>query len=189
LESLILCVDIGLDANTDFVQWIQPQKNIFRMDIIAAREMALEKYYLHIEKPNRRMVFIKDSNVVFLIIATEEVQYQLLEAILEQVISTFFNQYGEIYRSFLIGMRNIFDGFKPIIPGLFEEAQKNRIKWIQANCSMCQKNYYICVKKSLITEAKSFPVSLVFQHGGHGLLIYLDSTFKTRGIELVEITG
>jgi len=182
-------VDIGIDANTDFVQWIQPQKNIFRMEIIAAREMALEKYYLHIEKPNRRMVFIKRSNLVFMIIAVEEVQYQLLEAILEQVIASFFELYGEIYRAFLTGMSNIFDGFKAVIPTLFNEAQNNRIKWIQAQCAMCQKTYYICVKKTLISEAKSFPVSLVFQHGGHGLLIYLDSTFKTRGIELVEITG
>ncbi|WP_457557289.1 hypothetical protein [Candidatus Harpocratesius sp.] len=189
LQNSILCIDIGLDTNTNFVRWTSPTTNVFPMDIEAARKMAKEKFFLHIEKPNRRMVFIKDRGIIFFIMAEVEIQYQMMEAILEECIEQFFNSYGAIYQNFFSGMTSIFEGFKTTMNSNIENAQKNRIKWIQSKCPVCQENYYVCVRKTLIENASSFPVSIVFQHGGHGLLIYLDAKFHTRGSEVVEITG
>ncbi|MHA1776179.1 MAG: hypothetical protein DRO88_07955 [Promethearchaeia archaeon] len=189
LPQKILCIDIGLDNLTDFVRWTRANTNIFPMDIQAGRSMAKENFFLQIEKPDRRMVFIKKKKIVFLIMADVEIQYQMLEAILEVIIEEFFKSYGAIIDNFFSGMTNIFEGFKTTILRNIDVAQKERVKWIQSRCSICNTNYYICVRKSLITNAKSFPVSLVFKHGGHGLLIYLDAKFRTRGSEFVEITG
>ncbi len=191
LPSKILCIDIGsASTNTDYMRWTRTaNENVFPMDIQAGRQMAKEHFFLHLEKSDRRMVFIKDRGINFLIMAEVEVQIQMLEAILEEVINTFFDAYGTIYKNFFTGMKSIFDGFKSTINTSINEAQETRVRWIKSKCTICKQDYYICVKKSLIENAKSFPVSLVFQHGGHGLLIYLDSKFKTRGNEIVEITG
>ncbi|MHA1519595.1 MAG: hypothetical protein ACTSVZ_12280 [Promethearchaeota archaeon] len=190
LPSKILCIDIGSDTNTDYMRWTRSANaNVFPMDIQAGRQMAKESFFLHIEKPDRRMVFIKDRGINFLIMADAEVQVQMLEAILEEIIATFFDAYGAIYQNFFTGMTSIFEGFKSTIVGSINNAQETRVRWVKSKCVICKQDYYICVKKSLIENAISFPVSLVFQHGGHGLLIYLDSKFKTRGNEIVEITS
>ena len=190
LPSKILCIDIASESNTDFMRWTRTaNENVFPMDIKAGRQMAKEHFFLHIEKPDRRMVFIKDRGIIFLTMADAEVQIQMLEAILEEIIKTFFDAYGTIYKNFFTGMTSIFDGFKSTIITSINQAQETRVRWIQSKCSICDQNYYVCVKKTLIENAKSFPVSIVFQHGGHGLLIYLDSKFKTRGNEIVEITS
>lgn len=189
LHTKIICIDIGVSTNTDFMRWVRPKSNVFPMDIDAARQMAKEKFFLHIEKPNRRMVFILEKEIVFFIMAEIEIQFQMLEAILEEIIASFFDAYGAIYQNFFSGMSNIFEGFKSTIIDSINRAQNNRVKWIQSKCNICREKYLVCVKKSIIENAESFPVSLVFQHGGHGLLIYLDSKFKTRGSEVVEITG
>ena len=47
----------------------------------------------------------------------------------------------------------------------------------------------VYVRKSLIENAKDYPVALVFMHRGHGTLIYIDANFKVRGTENVAITG
>lgn len=182
-------IDIGLENNTDFVRWTRANTNIFPMDIQAGRAMAKENFFLQLEKPDRRMVFTKKRKIIFIIMADNEIQFQMLEAILEVVIDEFFKSYGAIIDNYFSGMTNIFEGFKTTMINNIEKAQKEKIRWIQSKCSVCNKNYHICVRKSLIEKAQSFPVSIVFQHDGHGLLIYLDAKFRTRGSEFVEITG
>ena len=189
LEKFIHCVDIGINENTDLVRWTRPQTNIFRLEMLSARQMAKPDIFLHIEKSNRRTVFIRKDKIVFIIVADDSVQYQLLEAILEVTLSSFFSSYKDLLSGFLTGMTNMFGGFQSSIPPLFEKALKENIKWISARCSICGANHSVGVKKSFIQNAPRYPASIVYEHEGHGLLIYIDGDFKIRGQEVVEITG
>lgn len=189
LEDFIHCVDIGIDNNTDLVRWTRPQTNIFRLEMLHAREMAKPGIYLHIEKSNRRTVFIRKEKIVFIIVADESVQYQLLEAILEVTMKSFFDSYEDLLSGFLTGMTNMFGGFQSLITPLFAKALKENVHWISAHCNVCKANHSVCVKKSFINNAPRYPASIVFKHEGHGLLIYIDGDFKIRGQEVVEITG
>ncbi len=189
LEKHIHCVDIGIDSQTDLVRWTRPQTNIFRLDMIRAREMAKSGFYLHFEKLNRRTVFIRKEKIVFIIVADDSVQYQLLEAILEVTIQSFYKSYEDLLSGFLTGMTNMFGGFQGMIVPQFKKALKENVKWITARCSLCNANHSVCIKKSLIDNAPRYPVSVVYEHEGHGLLIYIDGDFKIRGQEVVEITG
>jgi hypothetical protein len=189
IEELIQCVDIGLELNNDLVRWTRPQTNIFRLEVMRAREMAKEGCYLHIETSNRRIVFIKHSTIIFTIIAEEIVQYQLLEAILEEILNSFLDTYKDLLNGFMNGMTSIFRGFQPQISPLFKQALNKNIKWISASCSVCGCKHTICIKKSLIINAPQYPVSIVYKHEGLGLLIYIDGDFKVRGQEIVSITG
>lgn len=191
LPAKIFFVDIGKPDNTDLVRWKGKNSKIFLLDILTCRKNAAEEYFLHFEKSNHRMAYIKKEEIVFLICADQTVQYQLLEAILEQIMVEFFEGYGEIVHDpiLLSGMVSSFTGFMSLIPPTFEKALKTRIKWLSANCKICEETKAVCIKKSLISNAKSFPVSLVFEHEGHGLLLYIDRHFRLRGHEIVEISG
>jgi len=191
LSSQIQVVDIGLDENTDLFRWMGHNGTVFRLDINSTRKIAQENFYLHLERTDRRMVFISKNNIKFLIISDNSVQFQLLEAYMEEIIDRFFNSYKEICQNpvLLRSMSNAFGGFAVLLPKIFEDACKNRIKGIVAYCAICKRKHDVIVRKTLITEADHHPVSLVFEHQGHGLLIYIDSHFRVRGQEVVQITG
>ncbi|MHA1746951.1 MAG: hypothetical protein ACTSWW_13195 [Promethearchaeota archaeon] len=195
IEKLIQCVDISIttDTTTDLMRWVRssPPANVFRMDLITARKFAKEEYFLHIEKADRRLVYIKKDFLVFIIVSDEKLQFQLLEAILEVIVAEFYQAYGEICNDavLLAGMKNILAGFLNTTVASFDIAQENNVLWISSFCGICNKRHMVAVRKSLIKNAVRHPVSLVFEHEGHGLLIYIDSQFQVRGQEVVQLTG
>lgn len=190
LLDLIQYIDIGAEPNTELVRWVKPGASVFRMDILAARAEATN-YYKKIDNPQKKMrtVFIKDSKLVFNITADESLQYQLLEAILEQIILDFHNNYGNLCCEIIAGTENMFQGYEKRIPSIIEKANTEAVKWVKCECRICKTDYLVCIKKSLVEKASNFPVSIVFYHRGHGTVIYLDANFKVRGVEIVEITG
>ena len=193
LEKLIQCVDISIstDASTDLMRWVRPNTNVFRMDLLTARKLAQEEYFLHTEKADRRLVYIKKDLLVFIIVSDETVQFQLLEAILEVIIAEFYQAYGEICENkvLLAGMKNVLIGFLKTTVASFDVAQDNNIRWLSSFCGICNRRHMVAVRVSLIVNAVRHPVSLVFKHEGHGLLIYVDSQFQVRGQEVVQLTG
>ncbi len=46
-----------------------------------------------------------------------------------------------------------------------------------------KSDYDICIKRTLVENAKNFPVAIVFFHHNHGMLLYIDANFKVRGAE------
>ena len=191
LEGLIQYVDIGKNDNLDLVRWKGRNSKVFPLDVLTARQNAKDEYFQHIEKSDYRMTYIKKNEIIFLISSDQNVQFQSLEAILEEVMKEFFEGYADIINDpvLLSGMVSSFTGFKSLIPETFNEAIQNRVKWLEVNCKICQNVKPICIRKTLVTESKSFPVSLVFEHEGHGLLIYIDRHFRLRGQEIVQISG
>jgi len=186
--GLINFIDIGAEPNLDLIRWAQNSNSVFRLDILAARAAA-SSFYQKMEKNRSRMVYIKQNSLVFVISADENVQYQLLEAILEEIVKDFNDTYGLMCGETISGCTTMYDGYMPRIPELCVKAEKTAVFWVKANCRGCKADYEICLKKSFIQNAKNFPVSIVFFHRGHGIVLYIDANSKVRGAELVDITG
>jgi hypothetical protein len=182
-------LDIGIDSNTDMIRWAPISQTVFRLDILAARATARETHFLRLEKSGSRTVFRKKNGLTFVIAADESVQFQLLEAILDEVMSQFFEIYGSICCDILTGMTNMFEGFQFKIPEIIAYVENEKVVWVRAECKVCSENHKVCIRRSLIQKAKDYPVSIVFMHLGHGLLLYIDANFRVRGAELVDITG
>ena len=189
LMGLIHYIDIGVDANTDLTRWVRSNTNVFRLDILAARASSKEKIYLRLEKGNMRTMYIRDSSLTFTIAADESIQFQMLEALLDEIIATFFDTYGTICCDVLGGMANMFEGFSMIMPSIFDKVIREKTVSLRINCKYCNAPHKIIVKKSLIEESENFPVAIVYLHFGNGLLVYIDANFKVRGVEPVRITG
>jgi hypothetical protein len=188
LLNSILFVDIGLDSNTDLVRWSK-QGGAYRLDIVAARAAAVENIYKKMENKTVRIVFYRKGQITFTIAANEDVQYQLLEAMLENVTAAFFQTYGPMATEIMNGYVSMFNGFENSIPHILQNTLENDLTWLKTECRLCNQKYEVCVKKSLIKNAKDFPVSLVFMHNGHGILLYLDANTKIRSSEYVDLTA
>ncbi|MHA1519594.1 MAG: hypothetical protein ACTSRK_05370 [Promethearchaeota archaeon] len=188
LVEHIFFIDIGEDSNTDIFKWKQPNSVLFRMDVIAARAEASEDYFRRQERSNVRIMFIKKDNLVFTIGSDDTIQYQLLEAILESVMEEFLQTYGMFSYS-LSGLSNLFEGFQDVILKLFETVQRDRVTWVLVPCKLCKISHALCINKTLIEKASSFPISIVYLHRGIGLTVFLDAHIKVRGVEPVTITG
>lgn len=188
LREAIFYVDIGEDSNTDLFRWKRPNSVLFRMDIIAARAEATEEYYRRLERSNVRTLFIKKNKLVFTIASDDSVQFQLLEALLEEIILVFFDTYGTLSYS-MTGMSSLFEGFQSFIFEIFDRTQRENVKWVMIPCKLCKTNHPLCINKSLIDNAQEFPISIVYLHKGVGLTIFIDANIKVRGVEPVTITG
>jgi len=181
-------IDIGAEPNLDLVRWVNNSTSVFRLDILAARAAA-STFYQKMEKNRTRMVYIKQNSLVFIISADESIQYQLLEAVIESIIQDFNTTYGSFCGETMSGCTTMYDSYSSQIPELCKKAESTAVQWVKANCRGCKADFEICIKKSFIQNAKNFPVSIVFFHRGHGIVLYLDANTKVRGAELVDITG
>ncbi|MHA1674075.1 MAG: hypothetical protein ACTSYI_10665 [Promethearchaeota archaeon] len=183
----IFFVDIG-EVNTDLFKWKQPNSVLFRMDIIAARAEANEDYFRRQERSNVRILFIKKNNLIFTIASDDSIQFQLLEALLERIMEEFLDNYG-MFTFSITGLSNLFEGFQEVVLKLFETVQHERVTWVLVPCKLCKISHALCINKTLIEKAPSFPISIVYLHKGIGLIVYLDAHMKVRGVEPVTITG
>ena len=188
LSKLIHYVDIGMDLNTDLTRWIRPLAKTFHIDIMSCRASATDEYYQRIEKSESRILYIRKNQITFIISSSPSIQFQMLEAILDDIIFNFFHSYGEICSTITCGDSNLYDGFQMLIPSILEDT-KEKIRWLRVPTKICITPLKVCVKKSLIENATHFPVAIVYFHRGSGILIYIDAKFKVRGAEIVSITG
>ncbi len=186
LTDKIYYVDIGLEDNSDVAQWRIPGQKTFPVDILTARNTAKEDVFTHTETKERKTAYIRQGEFVFTISATYEIQFQLLEAIVELIRDFYFEHFGNLSR--LLITQGAAKGIVNIVPEMFMKAQTEGVKWIKTYCKACKRDMDICVKRSLIDNARRYPVSLVYLHEGHGILVYIDAHFKIRGSELAEIT-
>ncbi len=82
-----------------------------------------------------------------------------------------------------------YDPFIDTIEHAFEEIPKNHLMRVKAHCKICNDYYSVYMRRSLVDDAPSYPVALVFQHANHALLIYIDDKYQSRGEAVVNITG
>ncbi len=163
----------------------------YMLDLNIVKDKATKNVFFHIDKGNSKIVHIKNGQVIYTIGSTNNIQYQLLEALLEHIVKKFNQMFDlDVLLSFENVSENMFNSFKAEVENILENFNDlDLIKTIKARCRVCDKILPIHVKKSFIEKSEDFPVPLVYSHKGHAILIFIDRNFDVRGVELVNTTG
>ena len=138
-----------------------------------------------------KIVHIRLKNLIYTAGSNNEVQFQLLEALIEQV-SVVFNEIYDIesyikYDNFSI---TSFTSFKDQIEKIIQNFNSLKVvKDLKVPCMVCNGVLTVIVKRSFVENAESYPVPLVYNHKGHAILCFIDKNYDIRGVELVNITG
>lgn len=177
------------------VEWRPPEsRRTSLLDLNLIREDNTDDIFFNVDKLNTKMAYIRKNNIYYAIgaEADEKVQFQLMESLLEIVIKQFQDTYDtEVIFSVGNVSPNAFMGFKSILDEIFANIKTYDLgKTIHAHCRACNKSRMpIFIKKSIIDNAESYPVPIVYNHKGHALLCYIDKNFEVRGVEIVNTTG
>ena len=163
----------------------------FDLDLNIVRENKTTDIFFHKDKGNMKIVYIRKNNLIYTVGSSVEVQFQLLEALLEHIDLKFNETYDiEVILSYGNFSPNIFISFKEVIEAILRDfAKLDLVERIHVECRVCNKVLPLFVKKSFIQKAESYPVPIVYVHAGHAILCFIDQDFHHRGVELVNITG
>ncbi|MBY9005583.1 MAG: hypothetical protein KGD63_02390 [Candidatus Lokiarchaeota archaeon] len=178
--------------NMTLFEWKPPRSfRSYILDVNFVKEYATDSIFFHLHKGNSKLVHIKKGDLIYTIGANNNIQYQLLEAIIEYVDYKFNDIYDiKVILSFENVSTNIFRNFSSIVDELLGDFRKlDLVKTINARCRVCNKILPIFVKKSFIENSEDFPVPLVYSHKGHAILLFIDRNFDVRGVELVNTTA
>ncbi len=193
-KKSIQIVSISKKFSTGFenlYQWGQSGVSLstFTLDILKAQDMAkTEHIFYHLERPNRKLSFYLNNDMIYIIGSDRETQSQLLEAVLEETIKHFSNFYKENLESYVGGFISEFRDFDKKLLTILDTL-KDIVKVVMAPCQACGSPISVIVKKSILEKPhKSYPIPLVYCHKGHALLIYLDKQFQVRASEIVDMS-
>ncbi|MFX1531378.1 MAG: hypothetical protein ACFFBC_09705 [Promethearchaeota archaeon] len=184
-------INISNEEDTLF-EW-KPLKSFrrFDLDLNVVKENPVSDIFFHRDKGNMKLAYIRINNLIYTVGANIKVQFQLLEALLEHVSFKFQEMYDvEVILSYGDFNPAMFNGFKQVLMNIIINfANLDLVKRIQVECRVCKKVLVLFVKKSMIENAESYPVPIVYVHEGHAILCFIDQDFHHRGVELVNITG
>ncbi len=182
----------NLDENFTLFEW-KPLSSFkrFDLDLNIVKENARNNIFFHRDKGNMKIVYIQKNNLLYTVGANPQVQFQLLEALLEHVDLQFKETYDvEVILSYGNFTPSIFNGFKEIIEEIIKNfGELDLVKRIHVECRVCKTVLPLFVKRSFIEDAESYPVPIVYIHLGHAILCFIDQNYQHRGVELVNITG
>ena len=184
-------INISNDKFTLF-EWKPPASfKRFDLDLNIVRGNKTTDIFFHKDKGNMKIVYIRKDDLIYIAGSSPQVQYQLLEALLEHIDLKFNETYDtKVILSYGNFSPSIFSGFKDIIEEIIRNfADLDLVKRIHVECRVCNQVLPLFVKKSFIKNAESFPVPIVYNHEGHAILCFIDQDFHHRGVELVNITG
>ncbi len=187
LEFINIC-------NKDFTlfEWKPPNSyRRFDLDLNIVKENVVSDIFFHKDKGNMKIVYIQKHNLLYTVGASPQIQFQLLEALLEHVDLKLNETYDvEVILSYGNFSPSIFNGFKEIISDIIKNfSNLDIVKRIHVECRVCKVVLPLFVKKSFIENAESYPVPIVYMHKGHAILCFIDQNYQHRGVELVNITG
>ena len=171
----------------------QPEKSYrrFDLDINIVKDNPISDIFFHKDKGTMKIVHIRKNSLLYTVGADTKVQFQLLEALLEKIDEE-FNEMYEVNTILSYGSfnPNMFNEFKEKLEYIIENfADLDLVKKILVECKVCNTVLPLFVKKSMIENAESHPVPIVYVHEGHATLCFIDRNFHYRGVELVNITG
>ncbi len=181
-------------SNKEFTlfEWKPPNSyRRFDLDLNIVKENVMSDIFFHRDKGNMKIVFIRKNNLLYTVGSSPQIQYQLLEALLEQVDMEFNEMYDiGVILSYGNSNSNIFNGFTEIIDNIIKNfGELDIVKRIHVECRVCKTVLPLFVKRSFIDNAESYPVPIVYMHKGHAILCFIDQNYQHRGVELVNITG
>ena len=163
----------------------------FVLDLNIYKKNAIKDIFFHINKGNLKIAYIRKDNLIYSAGSKNQMQYQMLEALIEQVIKDFNEMYAvDVILSYENFSPNVFNNFKSKVDEIIENFNElNIVRIINVPCMVCNQVLPLVVKRSFILSADSYPVPLVYTHKGHAILCFIDKNFDVRGVELVNITG
>ncbi|MBY9012322.1 MAG: hypothetical protein KGD70_08100 [Candidatus Lokiarchaeota archaeon] len=183
--------NISTDSFTIF-EWKPPKSyKSYILDLNIVKKNPTSNIFFHIFKGEMKIVHIRLKNLIYTAGSNNEVQFQLLEALIEQV-SVVFNEIYDIesyikYDNFSTSM---FSSFKEEIDKIISNFNSlNCVRDLKVPCMVCNGILIVIVKRSFIEDAESYPVPLVYNHKGHAILCFIDKNYDIRGVELVNVTG
>jgi hypothetical protein len=182
---------ISKSTGEDLCVWVQTGSfaSKFTLDLIAVKSMIkTPEIYYQMRRSGIKICSFTKNGITFVIGSEDDLQYQLLEAAIDKVMDQFVNFYGVMLQNYSGDVVDTFNGFPEIIGKILNEIGSS-IAFLRADCNACKSTISVCVKKSLVNNASNYPVSLVYIHNGHGLLIYIDKNFKVRGAEILICSG
>lgn len=147
--------------------------------------------FFHMNKGNLKIAYIRYGNLIYSAGSNTDMQFQLLEALIEEVYKIFNETYAVDYiLSYGNFSPGIFNNFKNQVDEIIAKFDSlGLVKIINVPCSACGNVLPLIIKKSFIKNAESYPVPIVYTHSGHALLAFIDMNFNVRGVELVNMTG
>ena len=173
-------------------EWKPPRSfKSFILDMNIIKENKVSDIFFHINKGNLKIVHIRKHNLIYSVGASKEVQYQILEALLEEIDKQFNEMYDlDVILSFSNTNAAIFKAFKQEIEQIIENFHNlHLVKKVDVLCRVCKATLQMYIKKSIMENETSFPVPLVYIHKGHAIVTYIDQDFVVRGVELVHINS
>jgi len=184
-------INISNEESTLF-EW-KPEKSFrrFDLDLNIVKENPVSDIFFHKDKGNMKIVHIRKHGFIYTVGASIQVQFQLLEALLEQVDLEFNEMYDiKVILSYGDFTPAMFNAFKDVLEDVIKTfADLDLVKRIMVECRVCNKVLPLFVKKSMIENADAYPVPIVYVHKGHAILCFIDQNFHHRGVEHVNITG
>ena len=188
-------IHISIGAEDLLYQWKPPGSNkSYLLELKMIKESigeVSENVFFNVDKITYKFAYIRKKNIVYTIVANDVLHFQLLEALMEKIIEKFNEMYDlEIILSYGNVTANAFKSFNNKIEEMLNDPKPLELgKVINARCRVCNKVLPVFIKKSMIEEADSYPVPIVYTHKGHAILCYIDKNFEVRGVELVNTTG
>ncbi|MHA1343332.1 MAG: hypothetical protein ACTSQG_05065, partial [Promethearchaeota archaeon] len=192
IENKISFINISTEDLSLF-EW-KPRGSFksFTLDMNIVKENIItEDVFFHINKGNMKLAYIKKKKLLYTVGSEKDVQFQLLEALLEEIDKKFNDIYDiEVILSYDNVSENIFKNFQIEVDEIIKNFSKlDIVKKVDIFCKVCKKKFPLFIKKSVIKESPTFPVPIVYSHKGHALVCYIDRNYVLRGVELVNITG
>ncbi|MHA1340021.1 MAG: hypothetical protein ACTSRZ_07495 [Promethearchaeota archaeon] len=192
--DLIYFINISKETSNgsdNYIFWRNPKVPgpKYQLDIITVKEMKkMPLIFNHIRRGSIKICFYLENKILYIVGGKEELQFQIFEAIIEEVVDNFKQYYGDLKRDYKLVFEGLLEGFCDIIPEILAKIPE-KVKLIRCFCRACDTDKMLYVKKSLIEDPNaSYPVSLAYIHDGHALLVYIDKNFAVRGTEIINIT-
>lgn len=184
-------INISTDKFSIF-EWKPPRSfKSFILDLNIVKQNPISNIFFHIFKGNMKIVHIRLKNIIYTAGSNNEVQFQLLEALIERVSVVFNEIYNiESYIKYDNFSTTILSPFKEEVDKIINNFNSlNSVMDLKVPCMVCNTVLPVIVKRSFIENAESYPVPLVYNHKGHAILCFIDKNYDIRGVELVNVTG
>jgi len=184
-------INISTDKFSIF-EWKPPRSfRSYILDLYVVKKNPISNIFFHIFKGEMKIVHIRMKNLIYTAGSNNDVQFQLLEALIERV-SVVFNEIYDIesYIKYDNFSTTMFSSFKEEIDKIINNFNSlNSVRDLKVPCMVCNTVLPVIVKRSFVENAESYPVPLVYNHKGHAILCFIDKNYDIRGVELVNVTG
>ncbi|MGV9174063.1 MAG: hypothetical protein ACOC4M_10615 [Promethearchaeia archaeon] len=191
IESNLKFINIST-KEFELFEWKPPGSfRSYYLDLNIIKDHATENIFNHIDKGNMKITYTRKDKLYLSAGGESELQFQVMEAILEYLNEQFIDMFDiEVIFSYENMSTNIFKPFKDTVENTVKNLKElDLVRPIKMHCRACERMVKVYIKKSMIKNADSYPVPIVYRHEGHALLSYIDGDFHVRGTEVVNITG